>query len=72
MSEGASNSELMLRLEQPVPGIALIGTYVWGDTVQVAASLYFYGDGAQAALTREAPVWQGWLERSFPTPAAPA
>jgi uncharacterized protein YndB with AHSA1/START domain len=63
----AHSSELMLRLDRPGPGIALIGSYVWGGVVNVAVSLYFYGDEAPALAAREAEIWQRWIERQFPS-----
>jgi uncharacterized protein YndB with AHSA1/START domain len=69
VSESAQNRELTLRLEQPGPGVALIGTYVWDGRVNVAASLYFYGDDTDALAAREAPVWQHWLDSQLGMPA---
>jgi len=59
-------SELMLRLERPAPGVALIGTYVWESQVKVAISLYIYGDDADAIVAREGAIWQAWVEKHFP------
>jgi uncharacterized protein YndB with AHSA1/START domain len=71
VAESPSHREVMLRLEQPAPGVALIGTYVWGDRVQVAISLYFYGDDADATAARESPTWQAWIDEHFKPSEAP-
>jgi uncharacterized protein YndB with AHSA1/START domain len=68
-SESSQQRDLTLRLEQPGPGVALIGTYVWDGRVNVAASLYFYGEDADALAAREAPVWQHWLDTHLGVPA---
>lgn len=61
-----------LRLSDPAPGVALIGVYPFGDHINVAASLYFYGEQAQAAADREGPAWDGWMNRHFPVVEAGA
>lgn len=62
--------ELLLRLDEPNPGVALMGAFTWGGRVQVAISLYFYGDDAAAVLARELPRWQAWIDERFPAPAS--
>ncbi|MBX9592423.1 MAG: hypothetical protein K2X43_24310 [Hyphomonadaceae bacterium] len=58
--------ELMLRLDRPAPGVGLIGTYVWDGQVQVAISLYIYGNDADAIVAREDATWQAWIKTRFP------
>lgn len=53
---------LTLRLDQPAPGVALLGTYEWDGAVHTAVSIYFYGQGAEAVAEREARAWQNWLD----------
>ena len=72
LSESSQHRELTLRLAHPGPGVALIGTYVWDGRVNVAVSLYFYGDDAEARAAREAPVWQRWLETHLAVPSQSA
>jgi hypothetical protein len=59
---------LTLRLEQPSPGVALIGTYAWGGRTNVVASLYFYGDQADPVLAREVARWDAWMAERFAPP----
>ncbi len=72
VSESPQHRELTLRLEHPGPGVALIGTYVWDGRVNVAVSLYFYGDDPDALAAREGPVWQRWLDAHCRTSAPSA
>jgi uncharacterized protein YndB with AHSA1/START domain len=58
--------EVMLRLDEPAPGIALAGAYKWGGSVHAAVSLYLYGERGAAAIARDEPAWKAWMERHFP------
>jgi uncharacterized protein YndB with AHSA1/START domain len=60
--------ELMLRLDQPAPGIAHLSAMPMGGQVCLYICLYLYGDGARAVAAREEPVWQALLGRLFPAP----
>lgn len=69
---GAHPSRLPLRLDEPAPGVASLSAHTMcGCQVFVAASFYFYGDGAAATVERAEPVWQAWMQERFPFPAAP-
>ncbi|MFN3513764.1 MAG: SRPBCC family protein [Phenylobacterium sp.] len=72
VAEAPRNREFTLRLDAPRPGVALIGTYDWGGQVNVAAMLFFYGEGAQAAAEAEGARWQAWLNARFAAEAAEA
>lgn len=65
VSANPRHREVMLRLGQPAPGVALIGTHVWQEKVRVAISLYFYGEDAEAVAARQEPVWQAWIAEHF-------
>lgn len=58
--------ELTLVLDAPSTGIALIGAFIWEKQVQVALSVYFYGDDAAAVAAREQPRWEAWVAQRFP------
>jgi hypothetical protein len=64
------HTEVMLRLERPGPGVALVGSYEWGGKVQVAMNLYVYGEDADAIAAREGPRWNAWMAERFPQPGA--
>lgn len=63
---GAHHHELMVRVDEPAPGVVLLGAYTWGGEVKVAISFFFYGDDAEANLARELPIWRAWLAERFP------
>ena len=61
--------DALLRLDQPGPGIAALGTATYpGGHSWVAMNLYLYGDKAAETVARETPVWQAWFEERFPMP----
>ena len=62
--------DALLRLDQPGPGIAALGTFTFpgGGPTMVAMNFYLYGDQAAATVARETPLWQAWLEERFPNP----
>jgi uncharacterized protein YndB with AHSA1/START domain len=70
-TQDAIHRELMLRLEQPAPGAALIGTYTWEGRVRATLGLYLYGDGAAGVAAEQEPRWAAWMARHFPA-AEPA
>jgi uncharacterized protein YndB with AHSA1/START domain len=59
----------LLRLDAPAPGIAALGTIEFGDMVMATFTMYLYGDQAAAAVERETPHWQAWIQERFPMPA---
>lgn len=67
-SEGGHPNELLLRIDQPAPGLAHLFALPMGPQVMVVARLYLYGDGAPEAAARAEPAWNAWLGARF-TPA---
>lgn len=63
-----SPNDLVVRLDQPGPGVAAFGSFDMGQQVMVAMNLYRYGDQAAETVAREAPLWQAWIHERFPTP----
>lgn len=61
------HDEVTLRLEEPGPGIALIGAAAWGGMTHPAISHYWFGEQAAAIAAREEPVWHAWMNRNFPS-----
>lgn len=57
---------VLMRLEAPSPGVALLGTYRAGATVNVSMTLYFYGDDAAELAASSEPKWRDWLNETFP------
>lgn len=69
---GGRQCALMLRLDQPAPGVALLGTYEWAERVQTSVNLYFYGDDAADVAKRAKASWTAWMQKHFPTPTTSA
>lgn len=65
VADGVHGSELLLRLEEPAPGLAHLFVLPMGGQVYPVVRLYLYGDGAAAAVAREEPLWQAWIEERF-------
>lgn len=68
---GDRNShELVLRLEEPAGGLALLGAHAWEGKVHLLISLYLYGDRGCAMAEQGAAGWEAWMARSFPVAAS--
>ena len=62
--------ELLLRLDEPAPGIAHLVPHPMGGQVYLTIRVYLYGDEADAAVARAEPEWQTWMNEHFAMPAA--
>lgn len=58
--------ELLLRLDEPAPGLAHLFAMPMGGQVCVAIRIYLYGARASAAVARDEPLWQAWINKHFP------
>lgn len=58
--------ELLLRLDEPAPGIAHLFGMPMGGQVCLPVRVFFYGDPAPAAVAQEEPSWQAWMRQLFP------
>lgn len=56
---------ILLRLDEPAPGIAVASAYKMSLRASVVLSLYLYGDAGAIAASGEAP-WQAWIRARFP------
>lgn len=59
--------ELLLHLDEPAPGIALLGAGTWEGNAHATVVLFFYGERAQAIAEREKSAWKPWIDRHFPS-----
>lgn len=59
--------ELLLRLDEPTPGIADLLALPMGGQVYVAIRFYVYGDQAAATVARDEPLWRTWMHAHFPS-----
>lgn len=62
----ATPSRISVVLDAPVPGTALIAAEAMGDHSQVSVWSYLYGAEADAAVERDEPRWQSWLDALTP------
>jgi uncharacterized protein YndB with AHSA1/START domain len=70
VGEEAYPEELLLRLDEPAPGIAHFFAMPMGGQILLAIRLYLYGDKAPAAVAEVEPMWQAWLNQHFPAAGA--
>jgi uncharacterized protein YndB with AHSA1/START domain len=61
--------ELLIRLEEPAPGLAHLVPHPMGGQIIFTIRFYLYGDNAEAAVARAEPAWQAWVNERFPLPA---
>jgi uncharacterized protein YndB with AHSA1/START domain len=57
----AHGHNLMLRLDEPAPGIAFLGAFNCGGPVMTSLYLYLYGDRAAEIAARDEPRWRAWM-----------
>jgi uncharacterized protein YndB with AHSA1/START domain len=62
----APMEEVLLRLDEPAPGIAHLASHAMGGQVLLWLRLYLYGDEAPAIIARDEPRWQAWMAERFP------
>lgn len=67
VGEAAYPEELLLRLDEPAPGIAHLFAMSMGGQVYLSFRFYLYGDSAAAAAQRNEPLWQAWMSQQFPS-----
>lgn len=66
LDEGEKGNEILMRLDEPAPGVCLAGTFSWDGKVQVALSFFLFGEAAPAAAASAEPAWTAWLKETFP------
>ena len=64
--------QLLLRLDEPTPGIAHFFALPMCGQIFVVIRLYLYGDRAHAAALRDEPKWQAWMKDFFPAVGDPS
>jgi uncharacterized protein YndB with AHSA1/START domain len=66
--DGSYHDGLMLRLDRPAPGTALVFVNAWRDTVHANLHAHLYGAEAAAVAAGEEPAWRAWMDERFPAP----
>ena len=64
--EGGYPEELLLRLDEPAPGLAHLFAMAMGGQVYLSIRFFLYGDRASAAAAHGEPLWQAWMNEHFP------
>jgi uncharacterized protein YndB with AHSA1/START domain len=59
---------LLLRLDEPAPGIGSLYAHAMDGKVFVVIDLYLYGDRAADVAARQEPLWRAWIGERFPPP----
>jgi hypothetical protein len=60
---------LLLRMDQPMPGIASFLSLPMGGQVYPVIDFFLYGDQSPAAVARDEPLWHAWMYDRFPAVA---
>jgi uncharacterized protein YndB with AHSA1/START domain len=68
--EEAGARESVLVLDEPAPGLALIGAYDCGGVVMPFVTLYLYGERGRVAAKESEAAWRAWMGARFPMPKA--
>jgi uncharacterized protein YndB with AHSA1/START domain len=61
--------ELLIRLDEPAPGLAHLVPHPMGGQIVFTLRFYLYGNEAAEAVARAEPAWQAWMNERFPLPA---
>jgi hypothetical protein len=61
-----AHPELLLRLDQPAPGLAHLFVMPMGEQMLVSVRFYLYGDQGSAAAGTVESHWANWLAQQFP------
>ncbi|MBI3840283.1 MAG: SRPBCC domain-containing protein [Planctomycetia bacterium] len=65
IGEGKNHLHALLRLDEPIPGIASLIANTVGDKVYPQVSFYLYGDRAASVVARDEPLWHAWMNDRF-------
>ncbi len=65
VGKGEYPEEILLRLDEPAPGIGHFFAMPMGGQVYLSVRFYLYGDQAAAAVARAEPLWQAWMNERF-------
>ena len=65
VGQGENPEELLIRLDEPAPGIVHLFALSMSSQVFLPVRFYLYGDRAAVAVARHAPVWNTWMSEHF-------
>jgi len=67
LAETTHGHRLLLRLDEPAPGVAMLGAFPCGGAAMATINLYLYGDRASKVVARDESLWRAWMNEQFPT-----
>jgi uncharacterized protein YndB with AHSA1/START domain len=67
LSDIPNGRRIMLRLDEPASGVAMLGAFDCAGSVMVSINLYIYGERATDVTSRDEPLWHSWLSGAFPS-----
>jgi uncharacterized protein YndB with AHSA1/START domain len=70
--EGGDPHALLLRLDEPAPGLASLFAHTMGGSVFLVIDFYLYGDRAAGVVARDEPSWHAWMKERFPPVGDPS
>jgi uncharacterized protein YndB with AHSA1/START domain len=68
VNTGEWRRDVLVRLSEPAPGVAVLGAFGEGIWTGVQASLF--GETADEIAARERPRWEAWIAERFPVQGA--
>jgi uncharacterized protein YndB with AHSA1/START domain len=71
IGQGEYPEEILLRLDEPAPGIGHFFAMPMGGQVYLSVRFYLYGDGAAGAVEQTEPQWHAWMKERFGAAAPP-
>lgn len=64
--QDTKSREMLLKLDEPGPGIAVLSTFAFEGKAQASLSFYLYGERAQELAERNREPWTKWFEGVVP------
>jgi uncharacterized protein YndB with AHSA1/START domain len=68
VADGQYHDGLMLRVDEPAPGTALVFVNSWRGNVYTNFHAHLFGDEAADAAAHVERAWRAWMEQRFPVP----
>jgi hypothetical protein len=72
VAAGRHHDGVVLRIDRPAPGTALIFVNSWREAVYTNVHAHLFGAEAAAVAAREGPAWRAWMAERFPAAAVPS
>jgi uncharacterized protein YndB with AHSA1/START domain len=69
--ERSDSHAVVVRMESPVAGAAVLGTHNCGGPVMTWLNFYVYGTNAERDVESAAAPWRAWMAEKYPMPAEP-